>query len=240
MILPASFTGGPRDQSRRYHDAMAIVRRLGKPSLFITMTCNPAWEEILQCMHGMLAADRPDIVARVFNLKLAQLTEELKKDGIFGRCIASMHVIEFQHRGLPHAHILIVLERSFKQPEEIDAYVTAELPVEPTKPQEPPRNASRARKAAFRAEHAEYEEKMKNWKTLNDLVLKHMVHGPCGCENPLSPCMNDGACGKKFPKDFIRETYVGDSNNIYPTYRRRSPADGGAQVKQSVTDHFLH
>ena len=231
VILPASFTGGPRDQSRRYHDAMAIVRRLGKPSLFITMTCNPHWDEIMLCMLGMLPADRPDIVARVFNLKLAQLLEELKKDGIFGRCVASMHVIEFQHRGLPHAHILLVLDNDFKQPHEVDAFVTAELPVEPKEPKGLPRNASRARKEAFRKEHTEYEEKMKRWKTLNDLVLKHMIHGPCGHENPNSPCMQDGPCGKKFPKDFIRETYLGDSNHIYPTYRRRSPADGGAQVK---------
>jgi hypothetical protein len=29
-----------------YLDAMAIVRAFGKPDLFITMTCNPKWEDI--------------------------------------------------------------------------------------------------------------------------------------------------------------------------------------------------
>lgn len=29
-----------------YQDAMAIVRKMGKPDLFITMTCNLKWVEI--------------------------------------------------------------------------------------------------------------------------------------------------------------------------------------------------
>ena len=72
------FTGGPRDQNRRYQDAMAIVRRLGKPSLFITMTCNPQWPEIVRNLPpGHKAENRPDLVARVFKLKLDRLLHEL-------------------------------------------------------------------------------------------------------------------------------------------------------------------
>jgi len=29
-----------------YQDAMAIVRRYGKPDFFFTFTCNPTWAEI--------------------------------------------------------------------------------------------------------------------------------------------------------------------------------------------------
>lgn len=216
VILPASFTGGPRDQSRRFQDAMAVVRRLGKPSLFITMTCNPGWPEIVRNLpSGQKAEDRPDLIARVFKLKLSQLLDELLKDGIFGRPIAHLHVIEFQHRGLPHAHILIVLrpEDRFKQPEDVDKCVSAELPPEP----EP---LSAAASAAERAEHA---EKHARWKTLCDLVCTHMVHGPCGTENPGAPCMCDGVCKKKFPHTFVDETSLGDENKIYPTLRRRAP-----------------
>ena len=37
-ILPGSFQGGPRQMQQLYHDAMATVRKLGKPDLFITFT----------------------------------------------------------------------------------------------------------------------------------------------------------------------------------------------------------
>lgn len=41
VILPSSFCGSPRDLHGRYQDAMAVVRKHGKPDLFITFTCNP-------------------------------------------------------------------------------------------------------------------------------------------------------------------------------------------------------
>jgi hypothetical protein len=34
IILPSSFTGGPRSQSQLYQDNMALVRKYGKVSLF--------------------------------------------------------------------------------------------------------------------------------------------------------------------------------------------------------------
>ena len=40
-VMPSSFIGGSRDMRRRYMDAMALVRRFGKPDIFLTMTCNP-------------------------------------------------------------------------------------------------------------------------------------------------------------------------------------------------------
>ena len=46
IILPSSFMGGAKYQHQLYQDAMAIVRRFGKPDFFITFTCNPGWREI--------------------------------------------------------------------------------------------------------------------------------------------------------------------------------------------------
>jgi hypothetical protein len=34
-IMPSSFIGGPRDMRRWYMDAMALVRRFGKPDIFL-------------------------------------------------------------------------------------------------------------------------------------------------------------------------------------------------------------
>jgi hypothetical protein len=45
-VLSPTFIGGPRDMRRRYMDAMALVRKYGKPYIFLTMTCNPNWDEI--------------------------------------------------------------------------------------------------------------------------------------------------------------------------------------------------
>ena len=43
LILPSSFQGSPRNMLQNYQDAMAIVRKYGKPDFFITITCNPKW-----------------------------------------------------------------------------------------------------------------------------------------------------------------------------------------------------
>jgi hypothetical protein len=54
-----------------YQDSMAIVRQYGKPDLFITMTYNPKWEEIVSALKlGGIANDRPNLVTRVFVGKL--------------------------------------------------------------------------------------------------------------------------------------------------------------------------
>jgi len=62
--------GSPRNMLQHYQDAMAIVRKYGKPDIFITMTCNPNWREIKEnLLPNQQPADRPDICARVFNIK---------------------------------------------------------------------------------------------------------------------------------------------------------------------------
>jgi hypothetical protein len=60
---------------------------------------------------------------------------------------------------------------------------------------------------------------------LNEIVCKNMIHGPCGELNIISPCMNNGKCSKKYPHKLVKDTQTGDDG--YPTYRRRSPDDGG-------------
>ncbi|KAF0311103.1 hypothetical protein FJT64_018041 [Amphibalanus amphitrite] len=52
-----------------------------------------------------------DLVARVFHLKLKALLKELTTSGIFGRCVSMLMVVEFQKRGLPHGHILVIVRQ---------------------------------------------------------------------------------------------------------------------------------
>ena len=71
---------------------MAIVRKYGKPDLFITFTCNPRWPEIQQNLaRGATANDRPDLVARVFHAKLAELMRDITKNRIFGNVDACLY-----------------------------------------------------------------------------------------------------------------------------------------------------
>ncbi|KAL4090226.1 hypothetical protein QTP88_025121 [Uroleucon formosanum] len=60
---------------------------------------------------------------------------------------------------------------------------------------------------------------------LHEVVIKNMIHGPCGTLNQNSPCMMDGKCSKRYPRTLMSETITG--NDGYPLYRRRSTADNG-------------
>jgi hypothetical protein len=85
VILPSSFTGSPRYYVTHFQDAMAIVHHYGKPTFFITFTANPNWPEIKNNLKpGQSSWERPDLVVRVFKMKLYMLLNDLKKKGIHG------------------------------------------------------------------------------------------------------------------------------------------------------------
>lgn len=79
---------------------MAVVRKYGKPDLFITMTASSDWPEITESLKpGQSSHDRPDIVTRVFEMKANELLSDLMDGGILGRVIAILAVVEWQKRG---------------------------------------------------------------------------------------------------------------------------------------------
>lgn len=93
-----------------------------------------------------------------------------------------MYVIEYQKRGLPHAHMLIWLDSASKTKlmKNIDKYVCAEIPDESKDPY------------GYAA------------------VKKYMIHGPCGADYNSSPCMKNNKCTKGFPKrlDYVNSILV--------------------------------
>ena len=123
--------------------------------------------------------------------------------------LAFTYVVEYQKRGLPHAHILLIVAENdrLRNPEDVNAIICAELPPKPS---------------AFGC-------KKKNVQAgrLHATVLKCMIHGPCGVRNPRSPCMVDGKCSKGYPKTFCKQTSWTQWSS-YPSYRRRSTDDGGS------------
>jgi hypothetical protein len=105
VVLPSTFTGSSRHMAQEYKDAMAIVRKKGKNGLdyFLTMTANPDWEEVTASLprdaNGNLlqkAIDRPDIVARVFKLKLDAMLKDVFEKEIFGKIAGYAWTLEYQ------------------------------------------------------------------------------------------------------------------------------------------------
>lgn len=103
-----------------------------------------------------------------------------------------LQTVEFQKRGLPHAHIILWTKTDTTEPTPslIDSYVSAEIP----NPADDP--------LAYA------------------LVAEHMTHGPCGSLNRTCPCMKDAKCSKFFPKPYNEETFVDQDG--FARYRRRS------------------
>jgi hypothetical protein len=96
VVLPRNFNGGERNVQTWFLDAMTLVQRFGKPDYFVTMTCNPYWEEVSRELFlGQTPQDRPDLVARVYRSKLRNLHDHLIKKKHFGEGLAYAHVIEF-------------------------------------------------------------------------------------------------------------------------------------------------
>jgi Helitron helicase-like domain at N-terminus len=156
------------------------------------MTANPNWPEIQrELLPGQTAADRPDLVARVFKAKMSQLLDDICKHNALGVAVACVWTIEFQKRGLPHIHMIIFLKHESKltTPEHVNSLISAQFPDKETQPER------------------------------YDLVSKFMVHGPCGAHNPEAPCTQDGKCSKNFPKPFCDQTTI--SEDSYAAYQRK-------------------
>ncbi len=82
-----------------------------------------------------------------------------------------IYVIEFQKCGLLHAHILIFFAEDCKphMVEDVDRMINDELPNPKTN------------------------------KLAHEMVVRCMMHGPCGAAFPNAPCMEDGKCKNQYP-----------------------------------------
>jgi hypothetical protein len=189
MTRPSTFIGGKRNMHQLFQDAMAIVRDLGHPTYFVTMACNPAWPEITRELPrdprtGVVigtATDHPDLLARVFHMKLKALINDLTKNEYFGEVIGRVHTIGSQKRGLPHAHLLLIIKPAYRprNAEDIGRIVSAEIP-------DPEANPA-----------------------LYDTVTTCMLHGHCSPDRACFQ-QGSEVCKKKFPKPFGKESHMED------------------------------
>ncbi|XP_063906157.1 uncharacterized protein LOC135124864 [Zophobas morio] len=182
-------------QSRMMEQLVTLDKRYGRPDLFITFTCNPSWCEI---KYLLLPGQQPS--------DQHDLTARVFKQKLirFMDLITKNHIYgetrcwmySIEWQKSGLPHAHILIWLVEKiVPTQIDDIITAELP------------------------NAEEDPE------LFEIVKKNMIHGPCGGHNPHSPCMKDGKCTKKYPRQLLQETQTGGDG--YPLYRRRKPDDGG-------------
>ncbi|XP_019188939.1 PREDICTED: uncharacterized protein LOC109183302 [Ipomoea nil] len=150
--------------------------------------------------HDIVVESKSGVLKRISELNPAYLPLQYPilfpygEDGFREDIHFATHVIytiEFQKRGLPHAHILLFLQGTsdFANPAFMDRIISAEIPDK-------------------LADNEYYKA-----------VEEFMLHGPCGVARSNSPCMVNGKCSKHFPKRYIDASQFDQDG--YPLYRRR-------------------
>jgi len=115
------------------------------------MICNPNWREIKEnLLPHQQPADRPDICARVFNIKKNYLIDIIVRQKLFGEVLAYVYVIISKTLITTYTFVDYKQNCKISNSEIVDKFISAEIP-------DPNENES-----------------------LHNIVMKHMIHGPCG------------------------------------------------------------
>ena len=214
IYLPASFLGSRRWVSNQIADSLAIAAAYGPPTFFLTFTCNSDWPEIQsQLLPEQNFTDIPVVVCRVFKQKLSKLMSALHT--MFpnaGRLIYSITSIEFQKRGLPHAHILLKYAKDCLQPEHINQVISATLPADPV-------DSALVLKFMVHPSHPPG-------------IINHV---PPDSDHPLKYCerwvKNARICRFGYPKPIMPQTTFTESGRVQ--YQRHHESD------QNIVPHCL-
>ena len=218
-FLSQSMHGSRRHLRSLAKNALALVSEFGRPSLFITLTCNPYWPEIIErLLPGQTAFDRGDVVCQVFYRKLQAILKNMR-DGKYFKVNNStreyhkiqfeVRVIEYQRRGLPHAHLVFKFQDQFMPRYEdkpalaawIDQHICAAYPsiISDEQPLEPGEN---------------YEQDT----VYAEIVRSHMLHKCFPASN--GGCKNENdVCTKGFDSNIITNVTLFDQRG-FPQYKR--------------------
>ena len=120
--------GTPTYCKKRMHEVMVMVKQLGVPTFFLTLSCAALrWNDVFCAIskvngidisedeiNGMSYSDRckllngkPVIVARYFQYRLELFFKVIVLDGPLGKTNYHTIIVDFQVRGSPHVHSFI-------------------------------------------------------------------------------------------------------------------------------------
>ncbi|CAE1273773.1 unnamed protein product [Acanthosepion pharaonis] len=201
-IWPSSYTGGPRYMHERTQDAMNYVRHYGRPYLFVTLTCKPKWVEITRELFPGQQYSHRPDL--IARVFRLQLCKLM--DLILKWQIfgrIKCHMYTVEWQKRSLPHVHILLWVNDKvDANKIDDFISAEI------------------------------SDSVLVTLLHEIILKNMIHAPCGANYEKRLCWSSGpTCAKGYPRNFISETQT--ATDGYPLYRRRSPAEGD----RTVTDN---
>ncbi len=190
ITLPGNFTGSARYKAHLFHNCSALFTVTRRPTWFITFTGNPRWRDITDnLLPGQSPYSNAPLICRVFKHKVDLVIDAIK-NGALGQLVSFAYTIEFQKRGMPHMHLLVATNITITKPEDLDNWLSAEIPQMPV------------------SSDPDFEIK----KCYYQVVSKHLIHGPCEyqsgsmswpCRADKSLLRDNGKCAKYFPRDFL-------------------------------------
>ena len=206
LLIGKSMPGCLQQMKSLSRNMLETVSQRGAPHVFITLTTDTEWPEIQEMLlPGQTAFDRPDIVCRVFHERKEAVLHNIRKGKYFDAEVDyEVHVIEYQDRGLPHAHIVMRFKNMPQHgtPEMlqwIDKYISCTCPPQPTPSSTP------------------QEIRLHYLKTRK---MKHTCSGGAnGCIDRIT-----GKCKKRFDQTLLSPTTVIDEKD-YVVYKRTKMED---------------
>lgn len=179
----------------KIQNAIAIVRKKGKPEYFIIFIYNPKWPDLQSLLKpGTIQEYRHDLIARVFKLKLDKLLKDLLEIYVLGVYVAYCYIIKFQKYRLPYTYILLIIrpEDRILSIDDVDSVIQAFIPKQEDDP------------------------------ILRSYVLQYIVYNRCsGKASDIYYSKEKQYYSKVYPKDLYDETtFTPNGSNLF--YRRFS------------------
>ena len=108
VVLPALYINSDWHMSALYQNFIIIVWHFGKLTLFVIMTANPKWSEIVNKLASeQTAQNNSALITIIFNLKWKVLLKDLRE--MFRIYQGVSWTVEYQKCKLLHCYILLFL-----------------------------------------------------------------------------------------------------------------------------------